>query len=230
MNLKYLQKPIKLLEIPTEERPREKFKLKGINALSDLELIALILGSGIKGFNALHVSMKVLEVIDKTTEIPDIESLLEIPGIGYAKALSILAALEFSRRKWKPLNRKIRNANDAYEAIRHYANRKQEYFLSINLNGANEILNIHLITKGILNKTIIHPREVFSLAIEDRANAIIIAHNHPSGNLHPSEDDIHITQILIDSGKILNIPIYDHIIFSESDYYSFSENKLILES
>lgn len=230
MNLKYLEKPIKLIEIPLEERPREKFKLKGIDALTDLELIALILGSGIKGFNALNVSMRVLDVIDKTTEIPSIEKLLEIPGIGYAKALSILAALEFSRRKWKPLNRKIRNAKDVYEAIRHYANRKQEYFLSINLNGANEIINIHLITKGILNKTIIHPREVFALAIEDRANAIIIAHNHPSGNLQPGDDDIHTTQVLIDSGKILNIPIYDHIIFSEFNYYSFLENKLIFET
>lgn len=229
MNLKYLQKPIKLQEIPLEERPREKFKLKGIHSLSDLELIALILGSGIKGFNALHISLKVLEILDETVELPDIKKLLNIPGVGYAKALSILAALEFSRRKWRPINRKVRNAKDAYEAIRHFSDRKQEYFLSINLNGANEIINIHLITKGTVNRTIIHPREVFALAIADRASAIIIAHNHPSGNVQPGEDDIHTTQILIDSGKILNIPIYDHIIFSENDYYSFQENKIILE-
>lgn len=229
MNIKYLQKPIKLQEIPLEERPREKFKLKGIHSLSDLELIALILGSGIKGFNALHISLKVLEILDETIELPDIKKLLKIPGIGYAKALSILAALEFSRRRWRPINRKVRNAKDAYEAIRHFADRKQEYFLSINLNGANEIINIHLITKGTVNRTIIHPREVFALAIADRASAIIIAHNHPSGNVQPGEDDIHTTQILIDSGKILNIPIYDHIIFSENDYYSFQENRIILE-
>ncbi|MFN3605025.1 MAG: RadC family protein [Leptonema sp. (in: bacteria)] len=219
-----------MIEIPIEERPREKFKIKGIAGLSDEDLIALILGTGIKGFNALHISMKIVEILDETKDIPSIEKLLEIPGIGYARALSILAALEFSRRKWKPINRKIQNAKDAFDAIRHYANRKQEYFLSINLNGANEIINIHLITKGTLNKAIIHPREVFALAIEDRANAIIIAHNHPSGYTYPGEDDIHTTQTLIDSGKILKIPIYDHIIFSETNYYSFLENKLILDS
>lgn len=227
MNTKYINQPIRLKEIPLEERPREKLKQYGISALTDLELIAIILGTGIKGFNALQVSEQVLDILDKKNSIPSIEELLTIPGIGEVKAMMILAAMEFFRRKWKPLPRKVQNAKDVFLAISHYANRKQEYFLLINLNGANEILNVHVVTKGILNRTIVHPREIFSLSIEDRANAIIVAHNHPSGYLNPGEDDINTTQILIESGKILGIPLLDHIIFSETNYYSFAENHLI---
>lgn len=227
MNTKYLHLPIKIKEIPLEDRPREKFKNNGISALSDLELIAIILGSGIKGFNVLQVSEQVLDVLDKKNTLPELEELTSIPGIGEVKAMLILAAMELFRRKWKPLPRKVRRAEDVFYAISHYANRKQEYFLLITLNGANEILNVHVVTKGILNRTIIHPREIFSLAIEDRANAIIVAHNHPSGNLNPGEDDINTTQVLIDSSKILGIPLLDHIIFSETNYYSFAENHLI---
>ncbi len=141
--------------------------------------------------------------------------------------MMIIAAMEFFRRKWKPLPRKVLNARDVFIAISHFANRKQEYFLCITLNGANEIINTHVVTKGILNKTIIHPREIFALALEDRANAIIIAHNHPSGNLDPGEDDIQTTQILLDAGKLLGIPLLDHLIFSETNYYSFAENFIL---
>ncbi len=227
MNTQYLNQPISIKEIPIEERPREKLKQKGFSSLTDLELMCILLGSGIKGFNALQVSEQVLELLDKKNEIPTIEELILIPGIGENKAMMIIAAMEYFRRKWKPLPRKVKNAKDAFLAISHFANRKQEYFITINLNGANEILNVHVVTKGILNKTLIHPREIFSLAIEDRANAIILAHNHPSGNLYPGDDDINTTQILIDSGKIIGIPILDHLIFSETNYYSFAENHLI---
>jgi DNA repair protein RadC len=227
VNNKYLNQPIKMKEIPLEDRPREKLKQNGISSLSDLELVAILLGTGIKGFNALQISEQVLEILDKKNTIPELEELLTIPGIGEVKAMMILAAMELFRRKWKPLPRRVQTAKDVFLAISHFANRKQEYFLLITLNGANEILNVHVVTKGILNKTIVHPREIFVLALEDRANAIIVAHNHPSGNLNPGEDDINTTQVLIDSGKLLGIPLLDHIIFSEVQYYSFVENRLM---
>ncbi len=227
MEINYLKQPIKIKDIPEEYRPREKLKKNGVSSLSDLELVAILLSSGTKGFNALQISEKVLELLDKSKEVPDLEEFLNIHGIGEIKAMMIIAAMEFFRRKWKPLPRKVLNARDVFIAISHFANRKQEYFLCITLNGANEIINTHIVTKGILNKTIIHPREIFALALEDRANAIIIAHNHPSGNLNPGEDDIHTTQILLDAGKLLGIPLLDHLIFSETNYYSFAENFIL---
>ncbi|MCS7204093.1 MAG: DNA repair protein RadC [Leptospiraceae bacterium] len=227
MNTKFPFQNLSIKELPIEERPREKLKQNGISSLTDLELMAIILGSGIKGLNVLQISEQVIDIIDKTKTIPEMDEFLKIPGIGEAKALLIIAAMEFFRRKWKPLPRKVRNAQDVFMAISHLANRKHECFVVVTLNGANEILNVHLVTKGLLNRTMIHPREVFALAIEDRANAIIIAHNHPSGNLLPGEEDIQTTQALLDASKILNIPILDHLIFSETNYYSFAENHLI---
>jgi len=118
VNNKYLNQPIKIKEIPLEDRPREKLKQNGISSLSDLELVAILLGTGIKGFNALQISEQVLEILDKKNTIPDLEELLTIPGIGEVKAMMILAAMELFRRKWKPLPRRVQTAKDVFLAFR----------------------------------------------------------------------------------------------------------------
>ncbi len=227
----YLNKyiPREFREIPEESRPREKLKKYGISSVDNIELMALMIGSGTKENHVLKIAEEVVELIYSKKEIPHIEDFLNITGIGENKAMSIIASLEFARRKWKPSSRKISSAKDAYEAIKHYGNSKQEYFLCLTLNAANEIINTHTVTIGILNRAIIHPREIFALAIEDRSNSIIIAHNHPSGNLKPGEDDISTTKSLVEAGKLLNIPILDHLIFTDSSYFSFLENHLMFD-
>ena len=118
---------------------------------------------------------------------------------------------------------------DIHNFIKRYANKKQEYFLTLTLNGAHEVICVHISTIGLVNRTIIHPREVFCHAISDRASAIVIAHNHPSGNIQPSNDDDEITKRLYQASKILGFNFLDHIIFTKKEYYSYRENKKILE-
>ena len=144
---------------------------------------------------------------------------------GPAKATLISAALEFSRRRIKPEGFKISFPTDVLPLIRHMADRKQEYFLCISLNGANEVLATRTISIGLVNQTQAHPREVFADPITDRASAIIVAHNHPSGSLTPSKQDMEITQRLKAAGQTLGIRLFDHIIFNHNGYYSFLENK-----
>jgi DNA repair protein RadC len=149
---------------------------------------------------------------------------MSVDGIGSAKAALIDAAFEFVRRRIKPEGLKITFPVDIMPLIQHYSDRKQEHFLGISVNGANEVMNIRVITIGLVNKTQIHPREVFADALADRASAIIVAHNHPSGSLQPSPEDIRITGQLKEAGTILGVPLLDHIIFSSRGYYSLAEH------
>jgi DNA repair protein RadC len=149
---------------------------------------------------------------------------MSVDGIGSAKAALIDAAFEFVRRRIKPEGLKITFSADIMPLIQHYSDRKQEHFLGISINSANEVMNIRVITIGLVNKTQIHPREVFADALADRASAIIVAHNHPSGSLQPSPEDIRITGQLKEAGTILGVPLLDYIIFSSRGYYSLAEH------
>jgi DNA repair protein RadC len=214
----------KISEIPAHDRPREKLQQKGPQALSDQELLAILLGSGTRTHDVMALSGKILNLLDKTSANPTLDDLTDIDGIGPAKATLISAALEFSRRRIKPDGFKISFPTDVLPLIRHMADRKQEHFLCISLNGANEVLATRTISIGLVNQTQIHPREVFADPITDRASAIIIAHNHPSGNLTPSKQDMEITRRLKTAGQTLGIKLFDHIIFNHKGYYSFLEN------
>jgi DNA repair protein RadC len=214
----------KISEIPLLDRPREKLQQKGAQFLSDQELLAILLGTGTQYYDVMSVAARILKLIDKTSANPTLDELMEIDGIGPAKATLISAALEFARRRIRPEGFKISFPTDVLPLIRHIADRKQEHFLCISLNGANEVIATRTISVGLVNKTQVHPREVFADPITDRATAVIIAHNHPTGNVTPSKDDIEITNKLKAAGETLGIKLLDHIIFSHKGYYSFLEN------
>lgn len=217
-----------LSEIERQDRPREKMELKGAESLSDLELIMLLVSSGTAERPVNEVSSELLALLDKSEE-PDYKSICAIKGLGRAKSSQILAALELGRRRMKKygIGPSISSPGEIFREVRHYATRDQEQFIVLVLNGAHEVLNVFVATVGLVNKTLVHPREIFSDAIQRRGTAIAIAHNHPSGKLEPSEDDINVTKRILISGDILGIKVLDHIIFSSSSYYSFLEHGLM---
>lgn len=214
----------KVKEMPAFNRPREKLQEKGAKALSDKELLAILLGSGNQAHDVLTLAGRILKVLDDTSASPTLEQLQSVDGIGPAKASVILAALEFARRRIRPEGFKIGLPPDVLPLIQHLADRKQEHFLCISLNGAYEVIAVRTVSVGLVNKTQVHPREVFADPLTDRATAIIVAHNHPTGNLTPSKDDMAITRQLKSAGETLGIRLLDHIIFSHKGYYSLLEN------
>ena len=213
----------KISAIPKQDRPREKLQAKGAEALSDLELMAILLGSGIKGHDVMTVAERILKVLDTHNEKLNIDELKKIEGVGPAKATLIAAALEFVRRRIRPEGLKISFPADVLPLIANYADRKQEHFICISINGANEVITSRVVSVGLVNKTQVHPREVFADPITDRAAAIIVAHNHPSGSLLPSKEDIEVTKKLKTAGETLGIRLIDHVIFNHKEYYSFLE-------
>jgi DNA repair protein RadC len=207
--------------------PREKVMEKGMKALSDNELLALVIGSGIQGHDCLSIACRLVEVLDNNTAMADPESLRKIKGVGWARALAITAALEFARRRIRPEGIRITFPTDALPLVRHFAHRRQEHFIALSLNGAHEVMAVRVVTIGLVDKTHVHPREVFADPINDRASAIIVAHNHPSGCLVPSREDRDVTIQLRDAGEILGIKLLDHIIFNLRGYYSFLEEGVL---
>ena len=213
-------------ETPAADRPRERMERLGSGALSDEELLMLIIGSGFQGRPVENIARDLEEKLDRNPGM-DTDEIMRIPGIGKAKASAIAAALELGRRRVRNKGRVISSPSDIFREIRHYASREQESLIVIPLNGAHEILFSKSITKGIVNKTLAHPREVFSDAIKARATAIAIVHNHPSGNLEPSDDDISLTKRIRLSGDILGIKVLDHLIISRKGYFSMLEHGML---
>ncbi len=214
----------KISDIPESDRPRERLQQKGAEALSDLELMAILLGKGTVRHDVLYIAKRVVKTLDVDGSRPDLKELQAIEGVGPAKATLIAAALEFARRRIRPEGLRISSPPAVLPVIRHYADRKQEHFLCISLNGANEVIASRVVSVGLVNRTQVHPREVFADPITDRATAIIVAHNHPSGCLKPSKEDMQVTRQLKSAGEILGICLLDHIIFTGKGYYSFSED------
>ncbi len=214
----------KIKDLPKNERPREKLLERGPRTLSDAELLAILIGKGTKDRDVLALSRQLIKVVDQKGLELTVEDILDIKGIGTAKAALIVAALEFVRRRVKEEGVRIQSPVDVVPLIQHYANRKQEHFISISLNGANEVMNIRVVTIGLIDKSHVHPREVFADILVERASAVIVAHNHPSGSLTPSREDMAVTKQLKEAGDLLGIKLLDHIIFSHRGYYSFLEH------
>jgi len=221
-------KPIK--DLPEFSRPREMLEEKGVGALSDEELVAAIIGSGGSGSEGRDVrslARKVAKLIKETKGDLSLEELTKIKGIGLAKASQILAGFELARRHIVKETIKINKAEDVLPSINWITNKQQEYFICISLNGANEVIENRTVTVGLLDRSQVHPREVFADVITDRAASVIFAHNHPSGALEPSNSDLKIQEQLTEAGRILGIKVLDHIIISKKGYYSFQENGLV---
>ena len=214
----------RISEIPKSDRPREKLQQKGAESLSDLELLAVLLGSGTKKHDVMTLANNILKVIDQSGGTADVNALQQIEGVGSAKAALITVALEFARRRIRPEGTKISSPAEVLPLISHFADRKQEHFICLSLNGANEVITSRVVSVGLVNKTQVHPREVFADPITDRASSIIVAHNHPAGTLTPSKEDIEITSQLKSAGETLGIRLLDHIIFNHKGYFSFQEN------
>jgi DNA repair protein RadC len=195
--------------------------------LADHELLAILLNTGVQGKNVSVLAMELLELLDRDKGIPSIEELCQLTGMGATKASAIVAMLEFGRRRWGASGTHIKHPADIFNSVRHFADRRQERFISLSLNGAHELLAVRTVTLGLVNKTIVHPREVFADPLLDRASAIAVAHNHPSGQMKPSPEDGDITLQLFESAKILGLRFLDHVIFTEAGYYSYRKAGLL---
>jgi DNA repair protein RadC len=201
--------------------PREKLVKYGSSNLSDLELLRLLIGSGNKQVSAEEISKQILKLLkDKGSSITYSE-LSNIKGMGIAKASEIIALFELGRRYLMPADRPvITNTDDAVSQLASIKDKKQEHFVVLTLDGANRLISNIVVFQGTLNQSLVHPREIFAKAIEDRAASIIVAHNHPSGDVEPSADDIEITNKLKEVGRLLGINVLEHIIVSKTAYRS----------
>jgi len=216
-------------DLPEHARPREKLREKGPQALTDEELVAAILGMGTAGVDVRTMAKQVALLIREHKEKLTIDHLVNIPGMGLAKAAQILSAFELARRHLFKDTVKITCARDVLPLVGDIAGKQQEHFVCISLNGANEVIEKRVVTIGLLNKSPVHPREVFADVIADRAAAVIFVHNHPSGELQPSESDMNIHRQLTEAGKILGIQVLDQVIVTRKGYYSFREAGLLVQ-
>jgi DNA repair protein RadC len=217
--------PIQSLNaLPPSDRPREKLRNFGPEALSDHELLTVVLNTGTRGKNVVRLAAELLEQLDSGNGIPMVSELTRLTGMGESRASAVAAMLEFGRRRWGAAGTKISHPGDIFSLVRHHADRKQERFLCLSLNGAHEVLAVRVVTVGLVNRTIVHPREVYAEAITDHAVAVVVAHNHPSGQLIPSKEDDEVTFRLNAAADILGITFLDHVIFSEAAYFSYRQS------
>jgi len=210
----------RIKDLPGFKRPREKLLERGPEALSDAELLAILLRTGVQGKSALDLARGILEAAGPDLPRWSVEDFRKVPGIGQAKACQIVAAFELARRFSQRQRPVIREPKDVIPYIQHIADKRQEYFLCLTLNGAGEVIQTRVVTVGLLDSSQVHPREVFADAIADRAAGIIVAHNHPSGKLEPSPQDLAITRQLAEAGRILGIELSDHIIVTKGGWIS----------
>jgi len=210
-------------DMPEHSWPREKLRERGAAALTDEELVAAILGMGTAGIDVRTMARQVASLIRERGEALTLENLLSVPGMGLAKGGQILSAFELARRHLLKETLKIECVEDVLPLLDDIRSKSQEHFVCVTLNGANELIEKQIVTIGLLDKSLIHPRDVFADVIVDRAAAVIFAHNHPSGDLQPSDADLKTQQQLVQAAKILGIRVLDHVIVSKKGYFSFQE-------
>jgi len=220
-------------DLPKSERPRERLQRFGSEALSSQELLALILGRGIKGESVMVTAQRLLSTFGNVRAISEasLEELTQVKGIGLAKASQIKACFELGKRQDLEIDLKdfdIKDPQSIVKAIRATIKDKaKEHFKLILLNSRNKIIGISTISIGTLNANLVHPREVFKEAVMHNASSVVLAHNHPSDDPEPSEADLEITKRIIEAGKIMGIDVLDHIIITKTGFMSFKEKKLI---
>ncbi len=226
---------MKIKDWPVADRPREKLLKHGVYPLSDAELLAIVIGKGIRNKTALDIAKELLSQtgsINKlgSMKVTDIERL-KIRGLGRTKIITLLAALNIGRRSLSIRgqdNILFKSPVDIYNYYHPFvAGLKHEIFKVAAVDGKNRYINDTTVSKGILDASLVHPREVFKFALEENASSVFLIHNHPSGILKPSDDDLRVTERLCRAGEIMGIKIIDHIIIADQDYYSFSQHDLL---
>lgn len=226
--------PLNIKSWSPEDRPREKLLLKGNQALSDAELVAILIGSGTPKLSAVELSKKILlQVNNNLNDLArlTVKDLMKIKGIGEAKAITIVAALELGRRRKetdpeeKP---KISSSRDAFELLKSdLMDLPKEEFWVLCLNRANRVIKKKRVSEGGVSGTVADPKIIYKLALEELASGVIVAHNHPSGNLQPSQNDIDLTRKLKEAGKFLEISLLDHLIVANQKYLSFADEGML---
>jgi DNA repair protein RadC len=227
-------KNISIKDWADDDRPREKLLIKGKGALSDAELIAILIASGNRDESAVELSKRILQSLgnnlNRLAKL-SVNDLIKFKGIGEAKAISIIASLELGRRRRTAdvLEKdKIGGSKDAFQILQlKLEDLPHEEFWIVLLNRANKVIDTKLVGRGGVSSTVVDSKVIFSFALESLASGIILAHNHPSGNLKPSNSDIRLTKKLVDAGEIMEVPILDHIIVGDNDYFSFADEGLI---
>ncbi len=226
--------PLSIKQWSEEDRPREKLLLKGKSTLSDAELIAILIGSGTKTLSAVELAKQVLSSsqhnLNELAKL-SVKDLLQFKGIGTAKAISIVSALELGRRRKGTdgiKNPKINSSQDVYEVFKSdLLDQPHEEFWLLLLKRNNEIIRKVQISKGGVSGTVVDPKIIFKYALDQLASSIILIHNHPSGNKKPSHADLILTKKLKQAGELLEIPILDHIIFCNDSYFSFADESVL---
>ncbi len=226
---------MKVKDLPQSERPRERLQRVGVENLSNDELISIILKSGNHEKSVKELSLEIIKLSNGVENLKNItkEKLQEIKGIGLAQALTILSAIELGKRIFINSNVEtkivLNSSQKIYEYMRYELwDKKQEYFYCLYINTKKELIERKLLFMGTINRSIVHPREIFKNAYLCSASGIICIHNHPSGNIKPSKEDIYLTKSLVELGKMNGIPIIDHIIIGDNSYYSFYEEGEIM--
>ncbi|MCI8466825.1 MAG: DNA repair protein RadC [Bacilli bacterium] len=221
---------LKMKELPTSERPREKFKQSGFQKLSDIDLLSLLLRTGSKDLSVRDLATNLLLEIGSLNELSNtsLERLSKIKGVGEVKAITLLSALELGKRAMmsEKIDRKrIHNAKDLFEVFScELMSLSQEHFVAVFLNNKNEIIKAKTIFIGSANRSVVHPRDIYKEAIKYSAVKLMCLHNHPSGDPTPSVEDTAFTSRLIEAGNLLQIPLLDHIIIGHNSYYSFYDH------
>ncbi|MCT4071663.1 DNA repair protein RadC [Elizabethkingia anophelis] len=225
---------MKVKSLAEDDRPREKFLVKGKEALSDAELLAIIIGSGNIGESVIELGRRILRSVNNNwhqLSLLTVKDLMKYKGIGEVKAITIAAALEIGRRKALQevsKNPVISNSKDAFNILHPYlGDLHHEEFWCLFLNQSNMIIHKEKLTHGGIDQSIVDARILFSIALDHLATAIVVAHNHPSGNLKPSRQDIQITESLKNGGDLLNIKLLDHLIISQDSFFSFSDEGIL---
>ncbi len=224
----------RITDWPIDERPREKLMRLGAEAVTNAELIAILLGQGTTQFNAVELAKMLLRAFGSLEALSNasLNELQQVKGIGPAKAITLMAAFQLYRNLQKEMAerelvvfREPAQVAKAYQPVLGHL--KQEAFYVILLDNNLRRIQDFRVTQGTIDASLVHPREVFNLAIKFLAKGLIVLHNHPSGQKRPSQSDIEITRKLVESGKILDIPVYDHLIITRDGYFSFKENGLL---
>ncbi len=226
-------------DLPPDDRPRERLEREGKDKLSDIELFALILGSGFKGMSVMETAKEIKRRFHSLADFKEasLQDLKQIKGLGKAKASQLIACSEIARRIARDESKKrteiknqtaVTNSSISAELVRNQIEDFNiENFIVLSFNSRNKLINAEISTVGTLTSSLVHPRETFKIAIRNHAAKIMIAHNHPSGEVSPSDDDLKITRRLVEAGKLIGIEVIDHVIVSQDDFYSFKDEGLL---